>query len=123
MPLAISPHHFQEDFPNGLSLDQKIEVFVERVRGWQLQPALEMADKIGHSGFAVLHIVMSYFEAIAKFRDGYCSMYESSDYFKKGFIWCFPEINELPIDQRDELLEMLYEKVRCGLYHTGITGH
>jgi hypothetical protein len=122
MPIAISPRYFQEDFPAGLSLDQKIEVFGDRVQGWQLDPAQELANKVSHSGFAVLHVVMSYFESVAKFRDGFCSRGESSAYFKRGFEWVFQEVRQLPDERRDELLGMFYEKVRCGLYHTGMTG-
>lgn len=124
MPLAISPHYYIEDFPGGLSLDQKIEVFGDRVLGWQLVPAQELADKVPHSGFAVLHIVMNYFESIAKFRYGNRSTKESGKYFRLGFEWVFPEIcAQIPNKaERRAILDSMYSKIRCGIYHAGIPG-
>jgi len=72
MIFAISPKHTTEDFKNGLNLDDKIDVSIARVEGWQLGVANEMIQKkIPHRKFAILMIVISYFEMIAKYRDGY----------------------------------------------------
>jgi hypothetical protein len=126
MVVAISRRYLSSDFPNGLSLDQKIEVFADRILGWQLEPAQELADKVPHSGYAVLHVVMSYFEAIAKFEDGYCETGSSKNYFKSGFRSVLrtsdPSISDATLDQLDTHLDHIYEHVRCGLYHAGMTG-
>jgi hypothetical protein len=117
----ISPHFQDIDFPPDMSLDQKIEVFADRVTGWQLDIAQQCADDIPHSGFAVLHIVCSYFEMIAKFQDGYTKNDKSETYFRKGFYSVFPNlINNSQV--LDGFLKKLYKDVRCGLYHAGITG-
>jgi hypothetical protein len=88
----ISPHYQQTDFPSGLSLDQKIEVFADRVRGWQLNIAQKCRETSQHSGYGVLHIITSYFEMIAKYEDGFAAKGNSEDYFKKGVLLVFPRL-------------------------------
>lgn len=118
MSWAISPIHNSDTFPGPLTLDQKIKVFIARVKGWQIQPALDMKEhNIPHRGFAQLAIVTSYFEMIAKYREGYLGERKSSNYFKQGMIYTFPE---LPASEQD-LLDAFYTRVRNGLYHLGIT--
>jgi len=117
----ISPNFQNVNFPGEMSLDQKIDVFADRVRGWQLDIAQQCAS-IPHSGFAVLHIVTSYFEMIAKFKAGYAQSGGSKRYFKEGIYDVFPDLRNLPQNLQDAVIEKLYEDVRCGLYHGGITG-
>ena len=63
MPFAISPIHAEDDFPHGPDLDGKIEIFIARVEGWLLGPAIEMIKMgIGYRAFALLAIVTSYFD-------------------------------------------------------------
>ena len=124
MRIAISSKHYLDEFPNGMNLDNKIEVYFDQVLGWQLIPAKDTADNVKHSGFAVLQIVMSFFESIAKYRDGYCKKDQSKKFFKTGFGLVFPQIKEeiSNITHRDEFLENFYDNVRCGLYHASSTG-
>lgn len=121
---AISSKHNSNEFPNGLNLDNKIEIYFDRVLGWQLTPAQDTADNVKHSGFAVLHIVLSFFESIAKYRDGFCQKGHSNEYFKKGFELVFPEIRQKIANttQRQEFLDNFYDNVRCGIYHVSLTG-
>lgn len=134
MPIAISPYHYDTDFPNGLSLEQKIEVFSARVQGWQLDPAHRLINSDMHSGFAVLHILTSYFETIAQYYRGELSGRSSKEFFKFGFkkfleatritvISDKPE-NENTLSVRenevDKMLDDLYTSIRCGLYHSGL---
>ena len=119
MSWAISPIHTTDSFDWPLTLDQKIEIFIARVKGWQIQPALDMiVEDIPHRHFAQMAIVMSYFEMIGKYRSGYLGIGESSKYFKGGMLFTFPD---LPASEL-ELLRAFYKRVRCGLYHSGITG-
>ena len=119
MSFAISPIHNLEDFPEGLTLDNKIEVFIARVEGWLLGPAREMiAMGVGYRGFALLSMVTSYFEMIAKYADGFTEERKSGHYFKRGLQLVFPEM-ELP--DAEDLLSALYSRVRNGLYHVGMT--
>jgi hypothetical protein len=118
MPWAISPIHTTDSFKWPLSLDQKIEIFIARVKGWQIQPAIDMKEKnIPHRHFAQLAIVTSYFEMIAKYKDGYLGESDVSEYFKKGMLYTFPDLSA----SENDVLDAFYNRVRNGLYHFGIT--
>ena len=118
----ISPKYQLSDFPSGLSVDQKIDVFEDRVEGWQLGVAQHLLDHYPHSGFAVLSIATSYFEMIAKYRCGYVGTGDSKRYFKEGVYWVWPPLHQYPTQKANKLLSKLYEEVRCSLYHGGLTG-
>jgi hypothetical protein len=47
-----------------------------------------------HAEYAVLDILMSYFEMIAKYREGYLRTNKSRIYFKKGVRFVYPELNK-----------------------------
>jgi hypothetical protein len=122
----VTPTRSVNDFRLPLSLEQKIDVFFERTDGWQLQIADRIingvTDKNGiflgpsETSYAVLSIVFSFFEAVAKYEDGYVDIHETERYFKQGVRSLFPEIDAYP-----ELLDIFYKHVRCGLYHFGFT--
>lgn len=115
---AISPHYTTLDFPNGLTLENKIDIFVDRISGWQIGIAKKIIQhEIQHSGFALLHIVFSYFEMIGKYSSGYVGDHESGSNFKKGVRITFPEIGV----EEEVFLNTLYKSVRNGLYHVGMT--
>ena len=121
LEFSISPTHKLGDFPEGLTLDNKIEIFFDRVRGWQLDVAQEMIDKqVAHREFAILHIVFSYFEMMGKYRKGYLEDAASAIHFKDGVKWVFPEI-EKDLPDPDPLLNHLYQDVRNRLYHLART--
>ncbi len=133
MDTWITPSHQVIDFTFPLNLEDKIIVFYEQTYGWQL----DIADKcingrkdeheqvitegISHSGYAVLNILFSYFEMIAKYKNGFEPDGQSKHYFKIGLYDVFPPLNQYPQWIQDEAVSMLYEGVRCGLYHAGIT--
>jgi hypothetical protein len=113
----LSPRHTSEDFKDGMTLDDKIEIFIARIEGWQLGVAQEMVDKkIAGRGLALLHILFSYFEMIAKYQDGFTEEGKSKYYFGKGVRETFPDI---PLDEQ-EFLQNLYTSVRNGLFHAGL---
>ena len=135
----LSPSYQDTDFPFPHSLDTKITLFEDRVLGWKLDIANQLINgsqeksPIRHSGFAVLDIVFSYFEMIAKYEDGFKGG-ESEKYFKKGIHSVFPEIRIFPpsaprplspvgnvVSLVDTVLGLMYKGIRCGLYHSGIT--
>ena len=78
----ISPTYQDSDFPVPHSIDTKITLFEDRALGWKLNIAEQIINgkkkadgseerpPIQHSGFAVLDIVFSYFEMIAKYENG-----------------------------------------------------
>jgi hypothetical protein len=116
----LSPKYKDTDFAQPLTLDNKVAIFLDRTDGWQLSIA-EKARDIQHSGFAVLHIILSYFEAVAKYHDGFVQHGQSEYYFKQGVQLVFPPIAQIPAHVRDAILSDLYRGARCGLYHAGMT--
>jgi hypothetical protein len=123
----ITPNYQNTDFVWPLSIDDKITIFEDRTMGWQLGLANRIingesgANAIPHSGYAVLNIVLSYFEMIAKFRDGYDQQGESQHYFKQGVYEVFSQLRTHPRGAVERLLDVLYHGGRCGLYHGGMT--
>jgi hypothetical protein len=129
----ISPKFQEVDFHWPLCLDDKITLFEDQIRGWKLEIAEHMINgksgndekdiqqPILHSGYAVLDVLLSYFEMIAKYCDGYTKHGKSSWYFKRGVHLVFPTLSNYPPSIVEELLDALYIGARCGLYHAGLT--
>lgn len=131
----ISPKSQDTDFAWPLSLEDKVTIFLDRTSGWQLDIAdccingkinakgELLAEPIEQSGFAVLHIVLSYFEMIAKYQEGFMTNGKSEYYFKQGVYSVFPHLKNISSSMVDSLLNILYFGARCGLYHGGMTDH
>ena len=131
----ISPKSQETDFVWPLALEDKITIFLDRTSGWQLDIADYcingkrnaegelLAGPIEQSGFAVLHIVLSYFEMIAKYQEGFMTNGKSEYYFKQGVYSVFPHLKTESSSMVDSLLNILYFGARCGLYHGGMTDH
>ncbi|MGA2261246.1 MAG: hypothetical protein ABSH28_07415 [Acidobacteriota bacterium] len=105
--------------------EQAIQIFEERVLGWQLYPARHMLvgdssqgiSGIPHSGFASLSVMLSYFEMIHEYKMGKRSDGKSKAFFKAGVHDVFPSID--PSNPGSALvLDQLYSHLRCGLYHS-----
>jgi hypothetical protein len=144
--MRISPSHQDADFHYPLNIDDKITLLEDRVVGWKLNIAEQVInglkdsdgnvikEPIPHAGFATLDILFSYFEMIGKYEAGYADKYESKSHFMAGVYAVFPNLN-IPLPSpvigivgvvrtiADEVLDLLYEGVRCGLYHAGITNN
>ena len=117
----ISPHFTRDQFTAPLSLEDRVLIFADRVRGWQL----DVAERLGadpHAGFAVLAIVGSYFELIAKYSEGYVRADASKHHFKLGARLVLEPQSTMPGELPDSILDLLYDEVRCGMYHGGMTG-
>jgi hypothetical protein len=119
MSIFISPKHTADEFKGDWTIDNKIEVFIARVEGWQLGVAREMIEKnISNREVALLNLLMSYFEMISKYREGYVGKGKSKYYFKKGLREVFPDLEP----EAEPFMDSLYSNVRCGLFHIGRTG-
>ncbi len=95
-------------------------VFADQVFGWQLDVAEDLKTH-PHAGFAILAIVLSYFETIAKFEAGDPAR-RSKVRFKEGIQSVIgPLATAAQLDIPSELLDALYEDVRGGMYHSSIT--
>jgi hypothetical protein len=119
MPVALSPRHTDQDFKDHWTIDDKVEVFIARIEGWQLGVALAMIEKhIPDRDVALLHIVTSYFEMISKYRSGFLGEGQSRRHFKLGLRFVFPGIEQ----EAQAMMDSLYSSLRNGLYHVGRPG-
>ena len=119
--LMLSPHHSANEYPEPMILDQKIEVFADRIESWQLDIARKVIEAdIQNREVALLYIVMNYFEMIGRYREG--EMGTPTNAFKAGIKVVFPEISGWSSDPSvsETFLERLYGKVRSGLFHVGM---
>jgi len=136
----ISWKHQDSDFAKPLTFDQKVDVFYEQTLGWQLhiadlmtntgimfgassppRPEDKVPYPIRHSGFAVLHVCLSYFELIGSLVDPKTKRLRDNEKFKLGVQTVLPSLFKGTSTDID-LLSLLYEGARCGLYHVGRTG-
>lgn len=119
-PHWISPKYEKSHFTLPLSFDQKVEIFRDRIDGWQLNIAKE-CQHIQHAGFGVLYICLSYFEMVARFRAGDTSIYKSREFFRRGFR-AFARGKPIAVSPHfNTVVDLLYEGARCGLYHISTT--
>jgi hypothetical protein len=129
----ISWKHENTELDENSPIGKKIEVFNALVWGSQLHVAelainggrnhegTEDVKPLPHSGFAVLHILLSYFEMIARYEKGDLSENDSRGTFIDGVLSVFPEVQKWPYSPTRIFLHKLYKDVRCGLYHTAMT--
>jgi hypothetical protein len=111
--LAISPRFDESKLAAGL-LEDKIDVFEDQVLGWLVTPA-KMMGTSQHSGFALLAVALAYFEPLGQFLEGKSG--KSGAQFTLGVKAVFPAMAGAdPI-----LFSELYDQLRCGMFHRGIT--
>lgn len=116
--MRVSPNIDSSSLPAVLALDDKVRIFEDRTRGWMLDIADQVLSKIDDSGYATLSIVLSYYEMIGTCRLGYTGNGQSKTHFEKGFV----EVHSLTAVQlATGVVDELYKKARCGLYHVGMT--
>lgn len=123
MAIAWAPYITNKDFPEDYfdwTLEDKIRLFEEQILGWQLNIADEIINdpenRHPHSGFAVLSILLNYFEMIGGYLDG-VEGETTKRHFKQGITNVFPDLGK-----RSDIIDILYKEARCGMYHVGITG-
>ena len=119
MTYHISPRYTVDDFIEHWTLEDKIEVFIDRIEGWYLGVANEIIKRdIPGRDLALLHLVSSFFEMISKYNSGFLGEGKSKEHFKKGVRLVFPDIEP----EADDFINALYKSVRNGLYHIGRPG-
>jgi hypothetical protein len=123
--IQISRRFTDSDFGGDPNLDQKIDIFEDRVMGWQIDIAEELhrliddpsnhGTTIQHAGFAILLVLFSYFEMITQYKRGTDSHGRSTDFITKGLEDVFPR--KFNRNERRDIAEL----VRNGLYHSTFT--
>ena len=119
----ISRNYTNKSFDGNPSLDQKILIFEDRIRGWQLDAAKEIRDKLITSEgefetyqFALLALLFSYFEMIGQYINGVLSDLQSKKVFVRGLQSVFSQFDHAAGS-------LIYKRIRCGMYHAGIIQH
>jgi hypothetical protein len=107
--MRVSWKHEHTDFTSPLSFEEKVELFYEQTLGWQLHIADLIANggmtfgavgrtpsypipAVDHSGFAVLHICLSYFELVGSILVPKSPKASSTKIFKTGVESVFPNL-------------------------------
>lgn len=72
-------------------------------------------DPLSESGFAIVSIVLSYFEMISQFESGSSSDGNSKEYFIRGFRSVYPTAV-----LSDPDIKEIYAWARCGWYHSAM---
>jgi hypothetical protein len=109
--MNTSPNYEASFFTGPLTLDQKIDLFEDRIIGWKFQ----IADIMINGGTDILG------NEHEKGIHGSAGDKESSFYFKKGVKLVFPNLENTSKNVVDGLLNILYKDCRCRLYHAGLT--
>jgi hypothetical protein len=102
-------------------VDDRIRVYEDQIRGWFLEPAKALLP-VPNSAFALLHILMGYFEHHAIYLKGASSADQSPAFFRAGFLSVFPRAQSEPpgVDPKAVskwLADVMYSDARCGLFH------
>lgn len=113
MTFAVSPRHTVEKLASG-KIEDFADVFEAQVMGWLVEPANHLRYS-QHAGYAILSIVLPYFESIAQFIEG--KKRGSEKQFIVGLRAVFPEV---PEGTPEGIFSELYDQLRCGIFHRGI---
>jgi len=119
--LAVSYKSKRSDFPNSnwanWPFNEKVRLFQEQIQGWVINVARDIKKQsIAHADFAILSMLLSYFENISKFTEGYDGKYESRNHFVKGIKLTYSR------KFQKKTIELLYDQARNRMYHVGLTG-
>jgi len=124
--ILISPRFPAAKLESG-SIDDRIDVYEDRLRGWFFGPARALLNVPG-AGIAILQLCLGYFEGYWTYRSGEDSKKgRSKEFFRRAFSEIFshlvivdpPDLN-LPHDIHETLANLHYEDGRCGLFHDGM---
>lgn len=114
MTFAISPNYSVDDL-HGANFEKLVAIFKDQMKGWLIDPANYLKTE-QHAGFAILAIVLSYFESIGQFLEG--ERGESGKQFSRGLREVFPDLDSAEFE---EIVKEMYQQLRCGMFHRGIT--
>jgi hypothetical protein len=110
--------HYRDDHIKADNIETAISIYEDQVRGWFFDHATTLEKESDHAGLVTLLIVLSYIEGHAIFYRGEDSNNKSRKFFREAFIAVFG-LSDNPM--KDAAVNQLYDQMRCGLFHTGMT--
>lgn len=124
--MKISPRYGPEKLAAG-RIEDYIDVYEDRMKGWMLDRADEIA-RHAEGGFAALSVAMGFFEQYWSFLTGLDSNNHAGEFFKKGLLKTFPDLEPgfnmagigMPLDFPEKLATFLYKRARNGFFHCGM---
>ncbi len=119
MAVHIS-RHYRDDHIKTDNIETAISIYEDQVRGWFLDQARILDKASDHAGFVTLLVVLSYIEGHAIFYKGEDSKNRSKEFFRNAFKKIF-YLSGDDSQVRDDAVDELYDQMRNGLFHTGIT--
>jgi hypothetical protein len=112
----ISPNYEMRYLNPPTSIERFIDVYEDRINGWMIKQAKYLSKK-NHSGYAILHTVISYFESYAMFARGKVrNQGETKKLFIDGFLSVFDSYL-MSEEDASKIAVVVYEDLRCGLDH------
>ena len=112
----VSPNYDSNSFGSTPSFEDHVELFRDRVEGWQLDIARHLLANVPDSGYAALSVLASYFEMAEQHATGESSNRRSKEFFGSGFRRVYPRTH-----LSDSEIDKVYGHVRNGMYHDGFT--
>lgn len=124
----ISPHYLHDHIDLlTASIEDRIAVFEDRIRGYFTTPARLLANVYENSILLTLLAVLGCIELIETLHRGESSRRRSQEFFVSGFRRVFnpqppPGVSEATFEKHlQTMLKAFYIQVRCGLMHIGTT--
>lgn len=100
------------------SVDDVIDVFEDRIRGWLLEPAHRLCS-CTNGEFAAISILCMYPEGIYSYLVGAPSKRRSREFFTNGFVAIFSKGNA-PEELLRRVAGVFYDDARCGSFHAAM---
>ncbi len=99
------------------NLEHKIKIYEREVQGWFLEPASKLLndEDVFNNSFLILMICMAYIEGVKQYREGKSSNGQSRNFFIDSIQRIFPGLFS------DDNSKQLYNDVRSGLFHNGMS--
>lgn len=112
--------HYRDSHIKADTFETRVAIYEDQIRGWFLDQARVLEKASDHAGFVTLLVVLSYVEGHAIFYKGQDSKDSSRRFFTDAFKAIFPLSGDSP-ELIDDAVNELYNQMRNGLFHTGMT--
>ena len=119
---SISPHFTRDKVRNKPSIDDKIDVYEDRLQGWVFDHAMWLLSSSyplsEHAHMAVLLLTNAYFEQTWCYRVGRESDGNEFTFFKEGF----NDVFGITPEHSGKMSGVFWSEVRSKLSHEGLPG-